>query len=58
MDAIGKDTCVRYVISESIRTSIIAADGRDAKQIESFEADSTKIRRSSSARNSELMGHV
>ena len=49
---------MRHVISESIQTSIIAADGRDAKQIESFEADSTKIRRSSSAGNSELMGHV
>ena len=58
MDAIGRDTCVRHVISESTRTSIIAADGREAEQIESFEADSTKTGRSSSAGNSELMGHV
>ena len=29
MDAIGRDTCVRYVISGSIRISTIVDDGRD-----------------------------
>ena len=58
MDAIGRDTCMRYVISGSIRISSIVDDGRDKGQIESFESDSTRTRRSSSAGNIELIGHA
>ena len=58
MDAIGRDTCVRNVISGSIRISTIVDNGRDAGLIESFESDSTRTGRSSSAENRELMGHA